>query len=97
MSESRHAAKNMLETSFQVRERRCPTTYERQERQQEERQRRETNEILTDVTLLSGPSAETVAVKSTNQIFARVRVDAGISCALVHICEGRRVRMTPVT
>lgn len=48
--------------------------------------------ILTDVTVRSRPSRETVAVISTNQIFARISVHAGLSCTLISICGGRRYR-----
>ena len=51
-------------------------------------------EILTDVTVLSRPSLETVAVISTNQIFARVSVHTGFSLALICICEGRTQKNT---
>lgn len=45
--------------------------------------------ILTDVTVLFGPSPKTAAVISANQIFARVSVHTGLSCTLICICEGR--------
>lgn len=41
--------------------------------------------VDVDVTVLAGPSPKTVAVISTNQIFARESVHTGLSCTLICI------------
>lgn len=48
--------------------------------------REEHEEILTDVTVLSGPSLKAVTVISTNQVFARVSVNARLPHTLIYIC-----------
>lgn len=54
--------------------------------------RREHEEILTDVTVLSSPSLKAVTVISTNQIFARVSIFARLPHTLIHVCGLRKKR-----
>lgn len=43
--------------------------------------------ILTDVTVLAHPSTKAGTVISTNQIFARVSIEARLFQALVNVCK----------
>lgn len=53
----------------------------------EEKRGEELEEILTDVTVLSGPSLKAVTVISTNHVFARVSIYARLPHTLICICE----------
>lgn len=43
--------------------------------------------ILTDVTALARPSRKAGAVKSTNQIFASVSIEARLPQTLINVCK----------
>ncbi len=53
----------------------------------EERRGEEHEEILTDVTVLSGPSLKAVTVISTNHVFARVSIYTRLPNTFICICE----------
>lgn len=52
----------------------------------------EHEKILTDVTVLSGPSLKAVTVISTNHVFARVSIYTRLPHTLICICESQGER-----
>jgi len=43
--------------------------------------------ILTDVTVLAHPSTKAGTVISTNQVFARVSIEARLPCTFINVCK----------